>query len=320
MATARTGTLEGEKTPLRDASSRRYWRGKVTLQDGTKARVDIPVPKCYSATAARLHVEWAQAEEDTHHTIDNAKVAKHATAAPAIATGEADRWFDAWIASRKARGLSSTADNEGHFRLHIRPALGGKHVRDWTSDDLRAVVAALDAKIAAGEISPKSASNIYGTATKMVSDACKSKVAALRVRSDNPAKDVTGPDAGEERAKQFLYPSEFLRLVSCEGVPLRWRRAIALAVYLFPRAGELRALKWDAVDLEHDTVHVHESFERRSRLVTSTKSGKGSPSLSSRRSSRCCGRCTRRQTARATWRRSRTAWPRACGSGWRLRG
>lgn len=46
-------------------------------------------------------------------------------------------------------------------------------------------------------------------------------------------------------------------------------------MYLFPRAGELRALEWRDVDLEHGIVHVHQAFERRSREVQTTKSGKG---------------------------------------------
>ena len=187
---------------------------------------------------------------------------------------EADVWFDAWITARQARGITSTRDNDSHYRHHIRPVLT-KHVRDWTPADLRALVASLDEKIASGLLTHKSAGNIWGTATKMAKDAARSKVATLRVRDDNPAAGVEGPDSGTSREKQFLYPSEFLRLMACERVALRWRRAIALAVYLFPRAGELRALQWTDVDLEHGTIHIHEAFERRSRTVKSTKTKRG---------------------------------------------
>ncbi|HEY6727237.1 MAG TPA: hypothetical protein VI197_24550 [Polyangiaceae bacterium] len=38
----------------------------------------------------------------------------------------------------------------------------------------------------------------------------------------------------DEVGEQFLYPSEFLQFVTCEDVPLVWRRVIALAVYLVP--------------------------------------------------------------------------------------
>lgn len=190
----------------------------------------------------------------------------------ASAEDDGDRWFDTWIAARKAKGLTSTYDNERHYRLQIRPAMQGKHVRDWTAADLRMLVSVLDQKSRQSEISPKYADNIWLTATKMVGDAARSKVDALRVRTDNPAHDVDGPERGDARAKQFLYPSEFLRFATCEEIPLRWRRAVTLAIYLFPRAGELRVLQWSDVDLEHGTVHVHHAFERRSRTVKGTKS------------------------------------------------
>jgi len=273
--TKRTGTLEG---PFRDASGRKFWRGKVRLKDGSRARVEIPESKRYSETASRDFIAWAQEEEDTTGVIYAAKLAKLARkAAPLapISTDEGDRWFGAWEDARKARGLTSTRDNRNHFMSYIRPAVRGKHVRDWTSEDVRAIVAALDAKIAAEEISAKFARNVWGTATKMCADAVKSKVEALRVRNDNPARDVEGPDSGDERSKTFLYPSEFLQLVSCEDIPIRWRRAIALAIYLFPRAGELRALRWEDVDLAHGIVHIHQAFDRRTREVSTTKSGKG---------------------------------------------
>lgn len=61
MARTRTGTLEG---PLTDAGGRNYHRGKVRLQDGSRARVDIPDPKCWSKTASRDHVGFCQEDED----------------------------------------------------------------------------------------------------------------------------------------------------------------------------------------------------------------------------------------------------------------
>jgi integrase len=64
--------------------------------------------------------------------------------------------------------------------------------------------------------------------------------------------------------------------VGCEDVPLRWRLAVTLAIYLFPRQGELRVLEWQdgAIDLEHGTIHIHRAWDRRAREATSTKSGR----------------------------------------------
>ena len=273
--TKRSGTLEG---PFTDANGKRFWRGKVRLQDGSRSRVEIPDPKLYSETASRNHVAFCQEDEDATHAIYLAKLAKLArpkVATAPVVTDEGDRWFGAWEAARIKRGLSSVRDNRRHFMSYIRPAVRGKHVRDWTSEDGRAIVALLDSLIAGGEISAKYAGNIWGTATKMSADAVKSKVETLRVRQDNPLRDVEGPDDGDERTKQFLYPSEFVQLVSCADIPSRWRRAIVLAIYAFPRAGELRALRWEDVDLAHGLITVHQAFDRRTRETGSTKSGKG---------------------------------------------
>ena len=69
-----------------------------------------------------------------------------------------------------------------------------------------------------------------------------------------------------KKAKQFVYPSEFLAFVWCTGVPAKWRRNVAIAVYLGLRDGEQRALRWEHVDLEHGTVNVCETTtERKAR-------------------------------------------------------
>lgn len=182
-----------------------------------------------------------------------------------------ETWFEAWIEDRKARGYTSTRENESHYREHIAPVLPEKHVRDWTADDMRALVNALDEKVRVGTISWKTASNAWGTATKMCKDACASKRDALRVRTDNPSAGVQGPDRGAVTAKQYLWPSEFLQLVECENVSLRWRRLATLAVYMFPRASELRMLRWEDIDLVHGTVHIHRSRNRNTGAEKSTK-------------------------------------------------
>jgi integrase len=70
------------------------------------------------------------------------------------------------------------------------------------------------------------------------------------------------PDRGPKTAKQYLYPSEFQRFAACKDVPLAWRRSVAIAIYTFPRAGELRVLRWEDVDLEHRMVHIHRARDR----------------------------------------------------------
>jgi integrase len=43
--------------------------------------------------------------------------------------------------------------------------------------------------------------------------------------------------------------------------PIRWRRLYALAIYLYARASELRAIEWADVDLEHGIIFVHRTLD-----------------------------------------------------------
>jgi integrase len=181
-------------------------------------------------------------------------------------------WAERWFTAREQRGLTSVDTDRGRFGRWIAPHLGSKPLVEVTRDDIEALVEHLDTSVRAKELSWKSAINVWGTVAMMFKDACSAKVRALRVRSDNPAAGVVGPDRGIKKAKAYLYPSEFLQLVSCEAVPLTWRRAIALSAYLYVRAGELRALEWEDVDVARGTVHVHRGLDREGR-GKATKTG-----------------------------------------------
>lgn len=149
MSTKRTGTLEGEKTPLRDASGRRYWRGRVRLLDGSLARVPIPEPKCYSHTAARNHVDWAQEHEDATHEIYNALVAHRAKApAPAGSGGElSGAWYERFHAYHVEQGKTSARDARYAWLTWIAPKLATKAMGDVTRADVEDVRDELDRAI-----------------------------------------------------------------------------------------------------------------------------------------------------------------------------
>jgi len=187
------------------------------------------------------------------------------------------RWLALWVADRDARGHSSTRENMSHYRLHIQPSVGPAHVKDWTKAMLRKLSADLDAKVQAGDMAWKMATNVWGTAIKMADDARASKLDTIKCRDDNPADGVRGPYRGNETAKQFLYPSELLQFVRCQKVPLEWRRLVAIAVYTYMRDGELRVLRCSAVDTEHQIVKVTEAADRLGGEAKGTKSKRARP-------------------------------------------
>lgn len=179
---------------------------------------------------------------------------------PVPARGEGyPAWVERWLAAREAKGLTSVETDRGRLKKWVAPVLKDKPMVAVTREDIEAV----DAAVLAGASSWKTALNIWGLVSKMFKDATASKTKALRVRKDNPAAGVPGPDRGAKKAKAYLYPSEFLKIAECADIPLAWRRAVALSVYLYTRPGELRALRLEEdVALEQGTVHVHRSIDR----------------------------------------------------------
>ncbi len=61
---------------------------------------------------------------------------------------------------------------------------------------------------------------------------------------------------------RFLYPSEYLQFVNHKDTPAHWRRVVTLAIYTFLRPGELEALEWGDVNLEHGMINVHQAIDR----------------------------------------------------------
>ncbi len=183
-----------------------------------------------------------------------------------------DGWVELWNADRERRGLTSARVSDSHWTTYIKTILGSKHPREWARDDFRRLSKFLDGKVRDSVCTWKTATNVWGTATKMADDACNAKDDAIRCRTTNPAADVRGPDTGETTALQYLYPSELEALVACEKVPIQWRRSFATAVYTYARLGELLALTWADVDLEHGMIRITRSFDSNSGLEKTTKS------------------------------------------------
>jgi len=188
-------------------------------------------------------------------------------------------YVERWLADRKAHGIASALSHDrGRLRKHVLPILGPLDVRTFGREDVERVVADLDRKIRLDEEDEnhlfwKTASNVWVLVAKMCSDMADAKDRALRVRDDNPAERVAPPDRGDVRAKNYLYPNEFRRLVECARIDVAFRIVYAVAVYTYMRAGELVALEPGDVDLEHDVIHVTRSIDRETRKAKSTKSG-----------------------------------------------
>jgi len=190
---------------------------------------------------------------------------------PAPVEETLDAYFTRWLAERKVRGITSTRTDSSRYRTHIAPRLGALPVRAVTKLHVERLVEALDGATRKGS-SWKTAMSAWAVVSRLFKDAVASKTLALRVRDDNPCVGVRPPDRGASRAKNYLWPSEFLALVRCEAVPLSWRRLYAVAVFLYVRFGELEALDLSDFDPASGVVHVHCALEYDTDQVKPVKS------------------------------------------------
>ena len=234
---------------------------RITLPDGTRS-----TPRCLppGLTYARAR-EIAAAM--TERAAEQAQPQPTAPApAPEPETFEA--WAVRWCADREARGLTSVDDDRGRLRKWVHPALGKHPVVAIAKSELEDLVEQLDRQVAEGELSWKTATNVWGLVTKAFADAAASKTRALRLRNDNPAEGVRGPDRGAKASKAYLWPSEMEKLATCHRVPRLWRRMYIVTAYLYLRAAELRALEWPDLDLNAGVILVHRTEDDDGNLDT----------------------------------------------------
>jgi integrase len=258
MGRRRTGGIDDR------GNGRRYARITVTLENGKTKRQRIRIdPKAPVREARRTARDYSREAESFVFPVNS-------TAAAAGPTITVDDFHKAWAAERERRGRRS---EQGRYTSHVKPLFGAKAITTLSKDDARALAAALDDKVTAGELHWSTATKVWGVVKKMFRDAVESKVAALRVLESSPFEGVQGPDRGDRKGKQWLFPSEVFALLACADLPLRWRRLYALGVYLYLRPGELAALEWQDVHLEHGFVYVHQALDLRSGATKATKTG-----------------------------------------------
>jgi integrase len=273
MGRKATGTVR----ILKNDDGEPAWHAKWTRADGKPSPWlelpdPIPVRECCDTTDECEHRRQAKAL--AARMAPKIRIASSVNlAAAAVETVEqyATRWSD-W---REARGLSCVKDDRARLKNHVLPTLGPLDVTTVTRRDLEKLVEKLDERISAGELGWKVATMAWANVTRMFKDACSAKKLDLRVRESNPADGVQGPERGAKKEKQYLWPSEFVTLMSEARVPRRWRRLFAIAVYAYARAGEIEALRWEDVSFDTMTIHIHQSVDRvRKRgTVKSTKTG-----------------------------------------------
>ncbi len=245
-----------------------HWDIRITLPDGKRS-----APIClYGYSEERARAKARHLSERCE--VEGATLVHEEK--KAIDASTFGVWSDLWFASRERRGISAKKERGRWDKWVLDGAkLRDRKVASITKFDLEGIVERLDGAIQAKDmglegLAWKSAWNVWALVTVAFSDMAASKERSLRMRDDNAAAGVRGPDRGAKKAKGWLTPNDFLEVMSDESIPVRHRRALALAVYLYPRAGELRGLNWEDVSLDGGFVLFHHA-ERVDGTDTSTK-------------------------------------------------
>lgn len=237
----------------------------ITFLDGPKPRHKRG--KAYPASTSDAMMEEHRLHQLAKYRATGAtSVTIDASRANAKGVSVGKDWWDTFFAHREAKGLT---DTRGMYEAHILPVCPG-HPRDWTKADCERVRDALDEKIAAGSWKSerrvyrfgwKRARNVWALFTSACKAASSSKNKALRCREDNPCYGVEAPDDGASKVKQWLTPAEFLLLVGCPVIPVRWLELYTMLAYTCLRPNELRAVVRSDVDLEHRVISITKAWD-----------------------------------------------------------
>jgi hypothetical protein len=205
------------------------WQIRIRLADGSRIRSKLLSADLIEAEVRQMAVDL----QEKHKGKTAADLARFSAKNPVPTKTEhksCETWVLAWHAERVARGLTSATDTLSHWRMHLAAVLGNKHPKYWQRADFRKLSAVLSSKAQRGEMSPKTARNIWTTATGMAGEARSSNLDTIQCRDDDPSDGVKGPERGVQLALQYLYPAEVDQFLTCEKVPLHWRRLVAVAV------------------------------------------------------------------------------------------
>lgn len=268
---ARTGTLESYPQP--DGSI--LYRCRLRLGDHTKSpRIDVPAG--LDEAGARKWMASQQALEDIDGELLKGKregARLRAIAAKEPHGGEtADTWHARFVLTRP---FNKT--REAHrWRKYASPVIGHLPMAKINADAVEDLRDSLDRHVDEGRIRPKTAINIWACVAIAFREASrKGRLRELRVRDDNPIRDVAPPKRGSSRKRSWVYPSEALALLSCEAVPLEWRELHAIACYTYLRPQELHELRWKDVDFEHGIISVSRAWDEDFLVVGPPKSEAG---------------------------------------------
>lgn len=161
--------------------------------------------------------------------------------------------------SSRGNRPSTVREKESHLRCHILPRLGALALREVDAGKIDR----FSADLVTGGLSPKTVSNVLMTLGTVLRTACRWGVIATYPRIEAPRSPQREMSAYSRREAAGLLSAAF------DGVSYI---PLLLALHAGLRAGEILALRWEAVDLASRALVIRRS---RTRDVDGpTKSGR----------------------------------------------
>ena len=193
-------------------------------------------------------------------------------------------WFsERYIPAHAALG-HNVAEFQGSWNRYVAEFIGEKPLHGVTSADVKAIRDNLTRGRTAGQISAKRAMNVWAAIVKtplsraFTDDDPRYPGVRVGPARENPALDVKPPvnleeQEEDERERQALEPSDFLRLVRCEAIPVERRRTYAIKAYTGLRPGELYALTWADVrdSAERPVLKILRARDMKTGATSDTK-------------------------------------------------
>lgn len=175
-------------------------------------------------------------------------------------------YLDKWLDNTRDTVRQRTWERyEQLVRVHIKPALGTRKIKDLT----RTLVKGLYSE-KRGCVSPRTVQYIHvtlhGALRDAVSDGLIARNVAHGLKPSKPRKKEIHP-LNPDQAKTFLNAAR----------GDRFEALYLLALHYGLRRGELLGLKWEDIDLDVGTLQVRRTMSetRTGRVEEETKSGKG---------------------------------------------
>jgi integrase len=193
------------------------------------------------------------AEAYMHQTGIDIGHGTHVASSQSITVEQAARlWLEACETNQLERATLSRYRN--YVYKHIVPLVGAKKLSDlnnrptvrWFQDELRRQGRSLDLT-----------RKVMTALSSIVSDACdRGHAPRNAVRERKRAKGNLSDRAKIAEGKDYPKPSEVKAIL--EAATPDWRTLFRVAAFTGMRAGEIRGLKWSAVDLKSGEVHVRQ--------------------------------------------------------------